>query len=262
MNDYRISFQLSNDTHNFWMYTDRTFVGQATPPELLHLSSGSDEFSLGIFDTNTDLSVHLVGVEIEEIKKSEDDQKRKFVLTFSFDADIIIRVGQISDFLSFTGNLVDNVESVKFNQKERKIIVKTKDDLYQRDVTLNRYGFILNSSSNPKIVRKLIDPDVGFSLFPSVDCTQEEDITNRVYIDVDEKIHLNDSASLIFYNWKKYFSIFDQKELLQLRQSESSFSFNTKEKLNSDSQAESFSLPNNPISEGSILYSKSDGSPI
>lgn len=50
LNDFRLAICLSNDVHNLWMYTDRTYVGSSAPKESIWISGATvDDYPYQLF---------------------------------------------------------------------------------------------------------------------------------------------------------------------------------------------------------------------
>lgn len=164
LNDYRISFQLSNDTHNLWMYTDRTFVGQSVPPENIRLSDGGDEEDF--FYGNEIPIVNLISVEEEEFEREYEDSegnKKYAILTLNFDRHLVKRGGDLATITSGKGSLQNNIEKVELNKNDdTKIEITTKNNR----VIYSSYGFVFNPNKSWFIVVK---SDDGYSVFNQID---------------------------------------------------------------------------------------------
>lgn len=164
LNDYRISFQLSNDTHNLWMYTDRTFVGQSVPPENIKLSDGGDEEDF--FYGNEIPIVNLISVEEEEFEREYEDSegnKKYAILTLNFDRHLVKRGDDLATITSGKGSLQNNIEKVELNKNDdTKIEITTKNNR----VIYSSYGFVFNPNKSWFIVVK---SDDGYSVFNQID---------------------------------------------------------------------------------------------
>lgn len=174
LNDYRISFQLSNDIHNLWMYTDRTFVGQSVPPEIINL--GGDDNKESFFYGEELPVVSILSIDEEEFEREYEDSegnKKYAVLTLNLDQHLINRGEDLAKITSGEGSLRNNIEKVELNKKDdTKIEITTK----KATVLHSSYGVIFNPSKAWFIVVKLED---GYSTF------------NRLYMYVDKKIEID-----------------------------------------------------------------------
>ena len=174
LNDYRISFQLSNDTHNLWMYTDRTFVGQSVPPEIINL--GGDDNKENFFYGEELPVVSILSIDEEEFEREYEDSegnKKYVVLTLNLDQHLINLGEDLAIITSGEGSLQNNIEKVELNKKDdTKIEITTK----KATVLHSSYGVIFNPSKAWFIVVKSGD---GYSTF------------NRLYMYVDKKIEID-----------------------------------------------------------------------
>ena len=50
LNDYRVGFAINTTTHNYWYISDRTYVNQAAPTELLNMSVVRSYPSIAVID--------------------------------------------------------------------------------------------------------------------------------------------------------------------------------------------------------------------
>lgn len=203
LNDYRISFQLSNDTHNLWMYTERTFVGQACPPEMFDINKNTDEYSLFYSRQETDIvQPELENVEEIFISQSEGSSAHfRIILTYS--QKIILRRDP-RDVVGVSGSLVDNVSSMKWNDQDNSLEIITRTDATDRvsyGVTLNQNWF--------GAVLETINGYVPFDTLYSF-------IEKSSRIKEDETISLNTANVNLIFDFKKKVLNDNTKESLVL----------------------------------------------
>lgn len=179
LNDYRISFQLSNSEHNLWMYTERTFVGQSVAPEVIDVRGDDDKES---FFYGTEFPVvSILSIDEEEKERSyEIDGSKKYVLlTLNVDQHLVKRGDDLKSITSGEGSLQNNIEKVELNKNDdTKIEIITKNDR----VLYSSYGVIFNPNRSWFIVVK---SDDGYSLF------------NRLYEYVDKRIQINGGKEVV-----------------------------------------------------------------
>ncbi len=123
LNDYRLSFQLSNLAQNLWLYTDRTWVGQATPPEFFSLYSNyidkSAVYSPASFVRN-------VQIDSYSTTSVYDEAMDKYIWTvlFHFSKPVFKRgIEDTMQYVTLTGDLIANVQHISFNEEENAIEV-------------------------------------------------------------------------------------------------------------------------------------------
>lgn len=174
LNDYRISFQLSNDTHNLWMYTDRTFVGQSVPPEIINLRGDDNKESF--FCGEEFPVVSILSIDEEEFEREYEDSegnKKYAVLTLNLDQHLANRGEDLATITYGEGSLKNNIEKVELNKKDdTKLEITTK----KATVLHSSYGVIFNPNKACFVVVKSED---GYSTF------------NRLYMYVDKKIEVD-----------------------------------------------------------------------
>ena len=123
LNDYRVSFQLSNSEKNLWIYSDRTWVGQATPPEIFDLypsyGDKSAIYSLASFVRNVQIdSYNTTSVYDEGI------EKYVWTVLFHFSKPVFKRgTEDTASYVTLTGDLRANVQFISFNEEENAIEV-------------------------------------------------------------------------------------------------------------------------------------------
>lgn len=123
LNDYRVSFQLSNSEKNLWIYSDRTWVGQATPPEFFSLYSGYTDKS-AIYSSAS--FVRNVQIDSYSTTSVYDEAIDKYIWTvlFHFSKPIFKRgIEDTASYVTLTGDLDANVQYISFNEEENAIEV-------------------------------------------------------------------------------------------------------------------------------------------
>lgn len=123
LNDYRLSFQLSNLAQNLWLYTDRTWVGQATPPEFFSLYSNYIDKS-AIYSSAS--FVRNVQIDSYSTTSVYDEAMDKYIWTvlFHFSRPVFKRgIEDTMQYVTLTGDLIANVQHISFNEEENAIEV-------------------------------------------------------------------------------------------------------------------------------------------
>ena len=123
LNDYRLSFQLSNLAQNLWLYTDRTWVGQATPPEFFSLYSNYIDKS-AVYSSAS--FVRNVQIDSYSTTSVYDEAMDKYIWTvlFHFSKPVFKRgIEDTMQYVTLTGDLIANVQYISFNEEENAIEV-------------------------------------------------------------------------------------------------------------------------------------------
>lgn len=123
LNDYRVSFQLSNSEKNLWIYSDRTWVGQATPPEFFSLYSNYIDKS-AIYSPAS--FVRNVQIDSYSTTSVYDEAMDKYIWTvlFHFSKPVFKRgIEDTMQYVTLTGDLIANVQYISFNEEENAIEV-------------------------------------------------------------------------------------------------------------------------------------------
>lgn len=123
LNDYRVSFQLSNSEKNLWIYSDRTWVGQATPPEFFSLYSNYIDKS-AIYSSAS--FVRNVQIDSYSTTSVYDEAMDKYIWTvlFHFSKPVFKRgIEDTMQYVTLTGDLIANVQHISFNEEENAIEV-------------------------------------------------------------------------------------------------------------------------------------------
>lgn len=123
LNDYRVSFQLSNSEKNLWIYSDRTWVGQATPPEIFNLYPSYEDksaiYSLASFVRNVQIDSYSTTSVYDE-----DLDKYIWTVLFHFSKPVFKRgIEDTAPYVTLTGDLRANVQYISFNEEENAIEV-------------------------------------------------------------------------------------------------------------------------------------------
>lgn len=123
LNDYRVSFQLSNSEKNLWIYSDRTWVGQATPPEIFSVSNGYEEYDILVSPNDF---VRNVSIDRDSTMSKYDDDLEKYVWTvkFHFSKPVHFRGAEdAADYCTLTGDLLANVQFIEYDSESNCIVV-------------------------------------------------------------------------------------------------------------------------------------------
>lgn len=115
LNDYRMSFQLSNDTHNVWMYTGRTYVGQAVRPEFAEANANVEMYYGG----EPTLQIYEWAASVEPM--DETGTQHELLVVLRPDHQLKENTGEIttSNF-TFTDSWI-NPSLIEFNSEENTI---------------------------------------------------------------------------------------------------------------------------------------------
>ena len=123
LNDYRVSFQLSNSEKNLLIYSDRTWVGQATPPEVFSLSPGYADKSAFYAPTSF---VRDIQIDSYSTVSVYDEYRDKYVWTvlFHISKPVITRGSwDIAPYVTLTGDLSAHVQHISFNRERNAVEV-------------------------------------------------------------------------------------------------------------------------------------------
>lgn len=91
LNDYRLSFELTNDNYNLWRYTDRTYVGQAVYPEFKIISGiyheeGVYKNFVGYYSLEQmPIGPSIIDVSYEEIPAETEEEQDQVIFTLIVD---------------------------------------------------------------------------------------------------------------------------------------------------------------------------------
>lgn len=123
LNDYRVSFEITTATNNYWLISDRTYVNQAIPIE--HINPPMTEHISAVIDPNTNLQ----GTAIEFADKTAAQD------TFTIEYDYPLKVLEYTDMkdlitVTVNGKSVSKdeydggIKSVKFNGNQLIVVLK------------------------------------------------------------------------------------------------------------------------------------------
>ena len=122
LNDYRLSFTTSTDEKNLWFYTERTYVGNAVPSELIDLPYEAKGGTFCYMPDGLDEELRLTDFIV-----SED----RLILTLLLDKQLVYRTSDISDreLVTFSSGIEDkNVKSITVTPENgmTEIVVELK----------------------------------------------------------------------------------------------------------------------------------------
>lgn len=145
LNDYRLSFQLSNLEQNLWLYTDQTWVGQATPPEVWNAGPYYNPKDLWY---NTTSYVRLL--TISDIYLSwhwaPDIGKYLWTLSFVFSRPVVLRtIFDISPYVILSGALLTYKNTISWNEEYNAVDVQLKMDITPDEVSIIEGDFTITS---------------------------------------------------------------------------------------------------------------------
>lgn len=123
LNDYRVSFEITTLTNNYWLISDRTYVNQAIPIE--HINPPMTEHISAVIDPDTNLQ----GTAIEFADKTAAQD------TFTIEYDYPLKVLEYTDMkdlitVTVNGAVISKdeydggIKSVKFNGNQLIVVLK------------------------------------------------------------------------------------------------------------------------------------------
>lgn len=123
LNDYRVSFEITTLTNNYWLISDRTYVNQAIPIE--HINPPMTEHISAVIDPDTNLQ----GTAIEFADKTAAQD------TFTIEYDYPLKVLEYTDMkdlitVTVNGAVISKdehdggIRSVKFNGNQLVVVLK------------------------------------------------------------------------------------------------------------------------------------------
>lgn len=123
LNDYRVSFEITALTNNYWLISDRTYVNQAIPIE--HINPPMTEHISAVIDPDTNLQ----GTAIEFADKTAAQD------TFTIEYDYPLKVLEYTDMkdlitVTVNGAVISKdeqdggIRSVKFNGNQLVVVLK------------------------------------------------------------------------------------------------------------------------------------------
>lgn len=130
LNDYRLAIEASNQTHNVWFYTSRTYVGNAAPTEYVYEPSYHDSSTLNYIELPIDETLRLLSSSI-----SED----RLTLEAVFDKELILPEYTVSlhDIITFDGGIVWDLYNEERNTvKDVQLVVDEDNHTTTITVTL------------------------------------------------------------------------------------------------------------------------------
>ena len=120
LNDYRLSFQLSDDDHNVWIYTERLFVGQSVMPEIFSIKPAYDSRS---FYYGREAAV----VEFDEVTYTYDSASSGYdwTVVFHVNEQLVFRPAEydLNSHLTIGGTMADRVKSTKWDDDLNSIVM-------------------------------------------------------------------------------------------------------------------------------------------
>jgi len=146
LNDYRLSFELSNSEHNLWLYTSRTYVAQTVPVETINLQNNENEFCFLYCPADIDQTV--------TIKCSSSDDGLEYYLDFN--RELVGEQYNLSDCITIPETSVElfNIKSMSYENftGSARITIKLKE----RSKTLITNVYVCQTVSN-KLLCKIED---------------------------------------------------------------------------------------------------------
>lgn len=188
LNDYRLSFQLSNSENNVWMYTDRTFVAQATPPEIFTLASELDQYSAWYGPVS---ARHATEIDEQILVYEYDETADNYRWTISFHiADPVVTRGgaDLISYVTVTGGMASNLDMLLWNIETNSIDATFIMDKSPEDVSIVACDLTLNSSDGSIVVSY----SNGYYIIGRL--TSHFEINNAKYYTVNEE----ESFSLVY----------------------------------------------------------------
>ena len=165
LNDYRVSFEITTLTNNYWLISDRTYVNQAIPIE--HISPPITEYISAVIDSD----INLQGTAIEFADKTAAQD------TFIIEYDYPLKALEYTDMKDLITVMVDGkevskdeydggIKSVKF--EDNQLIVKLKKAVWYNKTNFSD-GVITIKVFQSWPFRLFIDP--FYDLLPTQEFT-------------------------------------------------------------------------------------------
>lgn len=136
LNDYRLMFQLSNQEKNLWLYTEQTWVGQATPPETWDAFCYSDQYAMWCGGSELDRKVSVDKMQTSSVYNKET-KKYDWTVIFHINKKIIVRsIGDMLAYVQVTDDLQKYFKEKQWNPELNTISIilemtETPEEVYK-----------------------------------------------------------------------------------------------------------------------------------
>lgn len=180
LNDYRLGIELTNDSHNLWMLTDRTYVGQSVYPE--NASFGDNNITgLSFFSKNEEIDFSGKAILFDDPTEPESIFKIRYEYPFRSRSEYysdLIKVyvnGEEVESKEYTVELKENF--IIITMKNEVAATRAEEATVKVDISSKDANFFLSNGDN---VNRIILYDASY------DWTIERKIIT-VNISCDEK---------------------------------------------------------------------------
>lgn len=146
LNDYRLSFQLSNSEQNLWLYTDQTWVGQATPPEVWNNNPYYYPKDLWY---NKETYVRLLSISDIYLSWHWDPDMGYYLwtLSFVFSRPVTLRgIPDIASYVTLSGALQTYKYMISWNEEYNAVDVQLKMSITPDEVSVIEGEFSITSA--------------------------------------------------------------------------------------------------------------------
>ena len=183
LNDYRLSFELSNSERNLWLYTSRTYVAQSVPREIESFYH-QENLAFLYCPEDTDLSVHC------ETTASDD----LLTITVEVDRELVSYDSSMRDVVTFNEDSLEysDVEKISFENHDGTATITIKLKIQPKK--LITYIYVNTGKTND--LQCCIE-DYGTIVFPAYTGVVDTTIYRRM--DYDESMELKTTAANISY---------------------------------------------------------------
>ena len=182
LNDYRLSFQLTSETQNLWLITDRMYVAQAVPTEDIRINDRRNAQFL-YCPPDTDLSINFVS------ELSED----KLTITISADRELIVFNGKIDRLLSYSGGISrQDIESVQLAVNDGSSVITI---LLKNEPSQTLSFVTMNPDSTNDLQYRI--GDMGTVVCPNQRITVDTTVYHRIRD--DEEVLFSSVSALLIY---------------------------------------------------------------
>lgn len=165
LNDYRISFEITTTTNNYWLISDRTYVNQAIPIE----QTNPPIIDSLITTITPDINLKGTAVEFADKTAAQDT----FVIEYDYPLDVL-EYTDMKDLITVTvdgkevskDEYAGGIKSVKF--EDNQLIVKLKESIWYNKTNFSD-GVIIIKVFQSWPFRLFIDP--FYDLLPTQEFT-------------------------------------------------------------------------------------------
>lgn len=202
LNDYRISIQLSRADKNKWIYTDRTYVGQAFQPEFLNAYLDYVDYSF----CDSPRTAEEFDVAVDEITTTEEAAESgnfyTWTCAFHFTRRLRFRGNwPVEQSITLTGDLLAHKTLVTFNERTNCVEVQLNMTQSISEVSIVQGALSINSLNGWAVATY---PGEGWAAIRNL--TAHWIIDNSVTYEVpqSENILLGSSSSTFVWEGIRY----------------------------------------------------------